>query len=44
MPEKCKCGKPGIVGLNGKDYCLECFDKTLSKIGKIIRGNRGVGK
>ena len=36
MPDKCKCGKPGIAAINGKGYCVECFAKGMAQLGKII--------
>jgi len=33
---KCECGKEAIVGLNGTWVCLDCFDRDLVDIGKLI--------
>lgn len=34
---KCKCGKEGVVGLNGTWLCLECFDKAMADIGRTVK-------
>ena len=32
----CKCGKKAIVALNGQWFCLDCFDRGVEDIAKII--------
>ena len=34
---KCKCGKKAVVGLDGRWFCLKCFDTAMAKVGKTIK-------
>jgi len=31
------CKNDAVVGLNGKDLCLACFEESMSGIGRSIR-------
>lgn len=40
LKDKCeKCHKKAktLVGMNGKTYCLKCFDSSLAEIGNTLR-------
>ena len=34
---KCKCGKKAIVALNGQWVCMDCFDRGVEDVVKIVR-------
>jgi hypothetical protein len=39
MKKKCACGKPAIVGVGIEEewMCLDCFDKEMKRINKMIK-------